>query len=88
MFFPGFGSGQEKIMDPDPVCPKRLDSDLVNIRPDPKPSMSDMKVGYRNRATRCGLSAICRPNIEPLTAICRRGMGCSGLGTPCTSVQT
>ena len=37
MFFPGFGSGQEKIMDPDPVCPKRLDSDLVNFRPDSKP---------------------------------------------------
>ena len=23
--------------DPDPVCPERLDPDPVNIRPDPKP---------------------------------------------------
>ena len=32
-------SGLEKIMDPDPVCPERLDPDLdpVNNRPDPKP---------------------------------------------------
>ena len=31
------GSGFEKIMDPDPVCPYRVDPDPVNIRPDPKP---------------------------------------------------
>ena len=32
------GSGLEKIMDPDQVCPERLDPDLdpANIRPDPK----------------------------------------------------
>ena len=24
-------------MDPDPVCPERLDQDPVNIRPDPQP---------------------------------------------------
>ena len=47
--FSGSGSGIEKIMDPDPVCPERLDPDpnpvfherldpdLVNFRPDPKP---------------------------------------------------
>ena len=35
--FPGSGSGLEKIMDPFPVCPERLDPDPVNIRPDPKP---------------------------------------------------
>ena len=45
----GSGSGIEKILDPDPVCPEGLDPDLdrvcperldphpVNIRPDPKP---------------------------------------------------
>ena len=38
-FFPGSGSGLEKIMDTDPVCPERLDPnpDPINIRPDPKP---------------------------------------------------
>ena len=36
-FFPGSGSGLEKIMDPFPVCPERLDPDPVNIRQDPKP---------------------------------------------------
>ena len=35
--FPGSGSGPEKIMDPDPICPERLDPDPVNIRPDPQP---------------------------------------------------
>ena len=33
----GSGSGKEKFMDPDPVCPERLDLDPVDIRPDPKP---------------------------------------------------
>ena len=38
----GSGSGLEETMDPDPVCPERLDpnSDPVNIRPDPKPCLS------------------------------------------------
>ena len=38
-FLPGSESvfGLEKFMNPDPVCPKRLDPDPVNIRPDPKP---------------------------------------------------
>ena len=34
---PGSGFGQEKIMDPDPVCPERLDPDPVKIRTDSKP---------------------------------------------------
>ena len=34
-FLPGFSLG--KCMDPDPVCPERLDPDPVNIRPDTKP---------------------------------------------------
>ena len=33
----GCGSGQEKFVDPDSVCPEWFDPDLVNIRPDPKP---------------------------------------------------
>ena len=45
----GSGSGLKKFMDPDPVCPERLDPDLdpvcperldsdpVNIRRDPQP---------------------------------------------------
>ena len=28
------------FMDPDPVCPERMDSDPVNIRPDPQPCSS------------------------------------------------
>ena len=36
-FLPGFGSGLQKFMDPNPVCPERSDPDPVNIRPDPKP---------------------------------------------------
>ena len=28
-------------LDPDPVCPERLDPDPVNIRPDPKPCLSE-----------------------------------------------
>ena len=34
-------SGLGKIMDPDPepVCPKRLNPDPVNIRPDPNPDV-------------------------------------------------
>ena len=27
----GSGSGLERFMDPDPVCPERLDPDLVNM---------------------------------------------------------
>ena len=38
----GSGSDLEKIMDPDPVCPERLD--LVNNRLDPKPWLRDLKV--------------------------------------------
>ena len=30
-FLSGFGSGPEKVMDPNPVCPERLDPDPVNI---------------------------------------------------------
>ena len=33
----GSGSGLKKFMDPDSVCPERLDPDPVNIRPDPQP---------------------------------------------------
>ena len=33
----GSGSGLEKFMDRDQVCPERLDPDPVNIRPDPQP---------------------------------------------------
>ena len=33
----GSGSGLKKFMDPDPVCPERLDPDPVNIRPEPQP---------------------------------------------------
>ena len=34
----GSESGLGKNMDPDPVCPQRLDpAPVVNIRPDPKP---------------------------------------------------
>ena len=36
IFKTGSGSGLKKFMDPDPVCPERLDPDPVNIRPDPK----------------------------------------------------
>ena len=35
----GSGSGLKKFMDPDPVCPERLDPDPVNIRPDPQPCL-------------------------------------------------
>ena len=31
------GEGLFERLDPDPVCPQRLDPDAVNIRPDPKP---------------------------------------------------
>ena len=31
----GSRAGLKKITDPDPVCPERLDPDLVNMRPDP-----------------------------------------------------
>ena len=30
---------RDKIMDPDPVCPERLDPEPVNIRPYPKPCL-------------------------------------------------
>ena len=39
----GSGSGLEKIMDPDPVCPERLDPDRVNIRPNPIPCNSPLR---------------------------------------------
>ena len=31
---------RQRCLDPDPVCPERLDPDPVNIRPDPKPCCS------------------------------------------------
>ena len=34
-FLPGSGSGLEKFMDPDSVCPEGLDQ--FNIRPNPQP---------------------------------------------------
>ena len=37
-FLAGSGSGFQIFLDPDPVCPERLDQDPVNIRPGPKPS--------------------------------------------------
>ena len=45
VFLPGSGSCFqifEKITDPDPVCPERLDP--VNNRLDPKPWLRDLKV--------------------------------------------
>ena len=40
-FFPGSGFDLENFMDPDPVCPERLDldPDQVNIRTDSKPCL-------------------------------------------------
>ena len=37
-------------MDPDSVCPERLDPDPVNIRPDPKPWVG----GEESQRTRVG----------------------------------
>ena len=37
----GYGSDLKEFMDPDPVCPERLDPDPVNIRPDPQPCLVD-----------------------------------------------
>ena len=40
-------------MNPDPVCPKRIDPDPVNIRPDPKPWSSPrvVEIGLDKRNT-------------------------------------
>ena len=32
---------RQRCLDPDPVCPERLDQDPVNIRPDPKPCLKE-----------------------------------------------
>ena len=44
----GSGSGLEKFMDRDQVCPERLDPDPANIRPDLKP-WSSVKIICRER---------------------------------------
>ena len=46
----GSGSGFQisLVLDPDPVCYKRLDSDPVNIGPDPQPWGSFRGKGHKN----------------------------------------